>query len=106
MKRMIVALTLALLSAGPSLANCYEGIGCTDGNKFRKADLRDFSCQVLWDLRNSIFKENGYCFKTQRAKDYFGNKGCWVTQQSKVKLNSFEKYNVNQIVAVEAEMGC
>lgn len=106
MKKLAIAITLALLSAGPAFANCYEVIGCTDDDKFRKSDLRDFSCQLLWDLRNTIYKENGYCFKTKKAINYFGNEGCWVTNQSKVKLNAIEKYNVGQIVAVEAELGC
>jgi hypothetical protein len=106
MKRLVLALTLALLSAGPSLAGCYEGIGCTDGDRFRTSDLRQYSCPILWELRNSIYKENGYCFKTERAKSYFGNRGCWVNDQNSVKLNAIERYNVRQIVAVEAQKGC
>ena len=106
MKKLAIALTLALLSAGPSLANCYEEIGCTDSDKFRKSDLRQFSCQILWDVRNSIYKENGYCFKTQRAINYFGNGGCWVDNQNQVKLNAIETYNIGQIAAVEAQKGC
>ena len=38
----------------PAQANCYELIGCT----------------------NRIYKENGYCFHTQKAIDAFGNAGC------------------------------
>jgi hypothetical protein len=106
MKKLIIAAVLALLSAGPSMAACYEEIGCTDSDKFRKSDLREFSCQILWDVRNTIYKENGYCFQTKKAKKYFGNEGCWITNQSKVKLNSYEKYNVGQIVAVEDALGC
>lgn len=106
MKKLAIAAVLALLSAGPSMAACYEEIGCTDEDRFRKSDLREFSCQILWDVRNTIYKENGYCFQTQKAKNYFGNKGCWITSQSKVKLNAIEKYNVAQIVAVEKARGC
>ena len=106
MQKLAIAAMLALLSAGPAFANCYEDIGCTDDDKFRKSDLRELSCELLYDVRNTIYKENGYCFKTEKAVDYFGNEGCWITNQSRVKLNSIEKFNVGQIVAVENQLGC
>lgn len=106
MKKFAIALVLAALSSGSAMANCYEEIGCTDEDKFRKSDLREFSCDLLYDVRNTIYKENGYCFKTERAIDYFGNEGCWITNQNRVKLNAIEKYNVAQIVAVENEYDC
>jgi hypothetical protein len=106
MKRIAIALCLAALSSGSAMAACYEDIGCTDEDKFRKSDLRELSCDLLYDVRNTIYKENGYCFKTERAIEYFGNEGCWITQQSRVKLNSIEKYNVGQIVAVEKQFDC
>src|SRR5207249_301574 len=34
------------------------------------------SCDDLWVARNTIYKNRGYCFKTQRAISYFGNAGC------------------------------
>ena len=106
MKKLIIAATLTLLSAGPSLAACYEDIGCTDGDKFKKADLRDFSCQLLWDVRNTIYKENGYCFQTKKARNYFGNDGCYIDDMEEVKMSSIERGNVSQIVAVEKALGC
>jgi hypothetical protein len=106
MKKLIIAATLTLLSAGPSLAACYELIGCTDGDKFKKADLRDFSCQLLWDVRNTIYKENGYCFQTKKARNYFGNAGCYIEDMEEVKMSSIERGNVSQIVAVEKALGC
>ena len=33
------------------------------------------SCKQLWVKRNQIYKSNGYCFKTTRARNYFGNAG-------------------------------
>jgi len=92
--------------AGPALANCYELIGCTDSEYFAKRDLRQLSCQNLWDVRNTIYKENGYCFATKRAINYFGNEGCYVEDQGAVKLNTYERQNVAQIVAVEKAKGC
>jgi hypothetical protein len=106
MNRLIIAATLALLSAGPTPAACYEEIGCTDGDKFRKSDLSEFSCQLLWDVRNTIYKENGYCFQTKKARNYFGNDGCYVDDMEEVKMSSIERHNVGQIVAVEKALGC
>ena len=102
-----VLVTLAMLAGMTSaFANCYEGIGCDDSDTFRRADLRQLSCQSLWEVRNWIYKQNGYCFSTQRAKNAFGNDGCWITNQSQVKLNAIERENVAAITAVEKSRGC
>lgn len=101
-----IVVALALLVAGPAFANCYEDIGCTDSDHFSKSQLRHLSCENLWMVRNEIYKEAGYCFKTQRAIDYFGNGGCTITNMSRVPLTSIERYNINQIVAVERQKGC
>lgn len=106
MKKFAIAAVLALLTAGPSLAACYEDIGCTDSDSFAKADLRELSCQALWEVRNTIFQENGYCFQTRKAINYFGNDGCWISDQSKVKMSKIERDNVARIVSVENQFGC
>src|SRR4051812_26586732 len=96
-----LALAVVLLaSAGPAFANCYEDIGCTDTDRFSKSDLRGLSCENLWVVRNTIYQENGYCFKTQQAIDYFGNGQCSITNMSAVPLSKIERFNIGQIVAV------
>ena len=57
-------------------------------------------------MRNIIYKDNGYCFQTEAAIAAFGNQGCSITNQSKVRLNSFERYNVALIRKVERRKGC
>ncbi|MDP1732551.1 MAG: YARHG domain-containing protein [Devosia sp.] len=106
MRKLAIALGIALLTSGSAMAACYEEIGCTDEDRFRKSDLRYFSCQILWDIRNTIYKENGYCFQTERAIDYFGNEGCWITKQGRVRMSTIERQNVDTIVAVERQKGC
>jgi hypothetical protein len=49
-------------------------------------DLADYDCDQLWFGRNSVFKEAGYCFKTQRAIAAFGNAGCRYDDVSVVIL--------------------
>ncbi len=105
LKGFVVTLaTLASMSG--AFANCYEMIGCDDSDYFQRSDLRQLSCQSLWEVRNWIYKQNGYCFSTQRAKNAFGNDGCWITNQSQVKLNAVERENVATIAAVEKSRGC
>jgi hypothetical protein len=107
MRMRSLALALFLLAgAGPAVAGCYEDIGCTDRDQVSKTQLRRLSCENLWMVRNEIYKDAGYCFKTQRAIDYFGNEQCTVENMSAVPLSSIERFNINQIVAVEREMGC
>jgi hypothetical protein len=102
-----LAIAFAILSfAGPAMANCYEGIGCTDSEYFTKRDLRELSCQALWDVRNTIYKDNGYCFSTKKAISYFGNKGCTTKDMGAVRLNTYERENVAQIASVEKSEGC
>jgi hypothetical protein len=47
------------------------------------------SCENLWHVRNRIYDENGYCFKTARGQQAFDNSDCWVDGQEAVKLNQY-----------------
>ncbi len=104
--RLFLAILTSPVLTGGATAGCYEGIGCTDVNQFTKANLRQLSCENLWYVRNSIFAENGYSFRTKRAQSYFDNTGCWVSDQAQVKLSLIERQNVGSIVQVEGERGC
>ena len=106
MKSMLAAILFVAISATPGLANCYEDIGCTDSEIFSKAALRPMSCQILWEVRNQIYHENGYCFQTDRGRAAFSNDGCHESDQGAIKLNSYERSNVKRIRQVEIEKGC
>jgi hypothetical protein len=54
-------------------------------------------------MRNQIYKNNGYCFRTRRARNYFGNAGCWT---SNPRLSPAERRRVNAIRRVERAKGC
>ncbi|MFD1253312.1 MULTISPECIES: YARHG domain-containing protein [Devosia] len=100
-------LTLALLAGtGAAMANCYEGLGCDDSAYFSKPQLRQLSCQSLWEVRNMIYQQNGYCFQSDRARKVFSNAGCWINDQGAVKLNVYERKNVATIAEVEKSRGC
>ncbi|MGH6769189.1 MAG: YARHG domain-containing protein [Xanthobacteraceae bacterium] len=64
------------------------------------------SCQSLWVERNSYYNRNGYCFRTARAISYFGNGGCYITNQGAVPLSRAERNRIAQIVRMERSLGC
>lgn len=106
MHKLAIALGIVLLTGGSARANCYEIIGCTDEDVFRKSDLRTFSCSTLWELRNTIYFEHGYCFKTKRAINFFGNDECYIDDAEDIDFNSVEQTNIARISAVEKQRGC
>ncbi len=105
---LVVAASGAAMLLQPSRAsaNCYELIGCTNSNYFKPAQLKKLSCQILWEVRNTIYKENGYCFKTKKAKEELGNAGCIYHDMGAVPLNAYERANVGAITKVEKQKGC
>jgi hypothetical protein len=97
---------VAAVAPLPARANCYELIGCTNQEYFKPYQLKQLGCQPLWDVRNTIYKENGYCFHTAKAIKYFGNAGCLYDNAADVPLNKFEQHNVSAIKKVEKSKGC
>ncbi len=104
---------LALAIAGPALAGdddppslCYEIIGCVQDRKISPADAEKLGCEQLYTVRNGIFASRGYCFKTGRAQEEFGNEGCTYADQDQVPLNDYERANVRVIQSIEKRRGC
>jgi hypothetical protein len=64
----------AIVTARPVRANCYETFGCTDSQYFDAKELEQASCQILWEMRNIIYKERRYCFHTKRAIGAFAQR--------------------------------
>ena len=64
------------------------------------------TCQQLWVERNQFYKNHGYCFKTQRAINFFGNGGCNINDESAVPLTSAERGRIAQIGQQERAEGC
>ena len=62
------AFAVSLFAAAPARANCYELIGCSNKDRYKVSDLMQLGCQPLWEVRNWIYKENGYCFRTRRRR--------------------------------------
>ncbi|HEX8168072.1 MAG TPA: YARHG domain-containing protein [Beijerinckiaceae bacterium] len=64
------------------------------------------SCGQLWYERNSIYKAAGYCFRTPRAIGVFGNAGCRYDSEYDVPLSARQRRRVEDIRAMERELGC
>ncbi len=63
-------------------------------------------CNRLWVERNQIYKDYGYCFKTERAIRYFGNRGCRYEHESDVPMSRRDRALINRIRADERYYGC
>jgi hypothetical protein len=100
-----VALVLAALGSASARAGCHL-VDCVENVYVKPHEIKGKSCEDLWILRNSIFKAAGYCFTTERAKSFFGNKGCSYTDQSLVPLNDYQRHNARVIEAAERKKGC
>ena len=67
---------------------------------------RGYNCQELWETRNEIYKDAGYCFKTKRAIRHFGNAGCRFDRIDDVPLSRKQQREINAIVAQEKVYRC
>lgn len=64
------------------------------------------ACQDLWVQRNSIYKAYGYCFKTSKAINYFGNAGCLYDNAAAIPMAPADKQRVLAIKKRERQLGC
>jgi YARHG domain len=68
--------------------------------------LADNACPALWNERNQIYHERGYCFKTHEAQDVFGNEGCRFRRESDVPLTISNRHRIDQIRRAELALHC
>lgn len=64
------------------------------------------SCEDLWYRRNAIFKAAGYCFRSPRGIQAFGNAGCQFDDEAMVPLSGRARAEVADIRAAERGLGC
>jgi len=64
------------------------------------------ACFRLWVARNSIYKDNGFCFKTERGISYFGNAGCMYNYEGDIPMSPYDRARIARIQAEERELGC
>jgi hypothetical protein len=86
-----LAMVLTAMSPQPSQArNCYDGFtgsGCPWKERLPDAELVRLSCQNLAHVRNALYAENGYCFRSAELAALYNPQGCTFRDQAKVPLN-------------------
>ena len=101
------AALLLAASTGSALADCYDVFGCSNRDVFAYRDLISGpNCEFLWQMRNRIYQENGYCFKTARAIATLGNDGCRYHSENTIPMSRIERANVDAIKRAEQALGC
>ncbi len=68
--------------------------------------LAAFPCDALWGERNAIYKDAGYCFRTERAIRAFGNAGCRYDDLADVPLSARQRADIAEIQRQERVNGC
>jgi hypothetical protein len=63
------------------------------------------ACESLWYQRNSIYKGAGYCFKTPRGREAFGNARC-AYGEGTVPLSDRQRARIAAIKRQERRLGC
>lgn len=110
--RTLVVTTVAILFATPVLADCYDLLGCDNKNLFSKgydylsSIANGPNCDFLYTMRNRIYQENHYCFRTKAAISALGNTECSIRSQTAVPLNKIERANVATIRRAEMAKHC
>ena len=105
--KALVVVGMLLAVGGPAAAECYDVFGCTDRNLFKMGDLTSGpNCDFLYTMRNQIYAEHHYCFKTARAIATFGNQDCVSGNPNALSLNSAERANAATILKAERALGC
>jgi hypothetical protein len=97
--------------ASPVLADCYDILGCTDKNAFSAhysylVAADGPTCDFLYVMRNQIYAQHGYCFKTARAIREIGNTDCSIQNMAAVPLSRIERNNVATIQRAEVAKRC
>jgi hypothetical protein len=63
-------------------------------------------CHRLWVERNQIYKDYGYCFKSEQAIRYFGNRGCRYDYEEDIPMSPRDRALVERIQARERDHDC
>lgn len=96
---------LVSIAGSPARAGCHL-VDCVEDVFIKPQEVAARSCEDLWILRNTIYKDAGYCFRSERARSSFSNEGCVFDDITAVHLNAYQKHNVGVLRLAEARRGC
>ncbi|PZN95160.1 MAG: YARHG domain-containing protein [Hyphomicrobiales bacterium] len=64
------------------------------------------TCDDLWYARNEIYKAQGYCFRTRRGIEAFGNAGCRYDNAEDLPLSNSQRRSIAEIQREERARRC
>lgn len=64
------------------------------------------TCDDLWYARNEIYKAQGYCFRTRRGIEAFGNAGCQYDNVEDVPLSNGQRRTIAELQREERARRC
>lgn len=108
MRYFTLALILAALhsmGSSPVRAGCHL-IDCLENVDIKASDLKEHSCEQLWVLRNSVYHEQGYCFRSDKARKWFASTNCKFDDIRLVPLNDYQRKNIEVVQGVEQQKAC
>jgi trimethylamine:corrinoid methyltransferase-like protein len=63
-------------------------------------------CEALWVERNTYYKHAGCCFRTTRAIQHFGNSGCNIDNEARIRFPPHTRRRIDEILRLERVRGC
>lgn len=96
MKHMLIPAAAAAIAAAS--LNVPASAGDVQGDAY--------NCKELYVMRNQLYRDAGYCFKTPKAIKQFGNAGCQYDSLSDVPLSANQRSTISAIKKSEARQGC
>jgi YARHG domain len=88
------------------IPTCLAALALLSGFAVSAANAQERVCRRLWVERNQIYKDYRYCFKTERAIRYFGNRGCRYDYESDIPISRRDRAHIERIQAAERDLGC
>jgi hypothetical protein len=64
------------------------------------------TCEELWMERNQYYKAAGFCFRTTRGVEYFGNDGCRYYSERDLRFPGSIRARIAEIMWLERRNRC
>ncbi len=90
----------------PALAVLISSIALTAPAAAGDIQGDAYNCKELWVMRNQIYKNGGYCFKTAKAIRTFGNAGCGYDSLTLVPVSDQDRLVIRDIKRSENRLRC
>lgn len=89
-----------------AILTTIAALGALLGIAAMPSAARAETCDDLWYARNEIYKAQGYCFRTRRGIESFGNAGCSYDNVEEVPLSSSQRRAIAEIQREERARRC